>query len=44
MMTVPLPVVFLRRITIEERALSGAFGPAWLECRAYSWRLLPRLW
>jgi protein-S-isoprenylcysteine O-methyltransferase Ste14 len=38
---IPTTLAFLRRITIEERALRGALGEAYINYSARTWRLIP---
>lgn len=35
---------FLRKLVLEERLLQGAFGAAYRDYRAETWRLVPGLW
>ena len=41
---IPPLLVFLRRIRVEEQAMSEAFGPEWAAYRAHSWKLVPGLY
>jgi protein-S-isoprenylcysteine O-methyltransferase len=41
LLTVPITLVLLRRIQVEEDVISAALGPAYSEYAARTWRLIP---
>ncbi len=39
-----LVLAYVRRIAVEEKALSERFGQAWVDYRRRSWALIPPIW